>query len=72
MLDGVKNIQNTLWAMYKEFQSTHNMVNYNAQAKELCEKYHGKPILGSFCANQIITWAPVINQLAEDYRNGVG
>lgn len=72
MLDEVKNIQNTLWAMYKEYLLTHDMVNYNAQAEELCNKYHGQPILGSFCTNLVISWAPVINQLAEDYRNGVG
>lgn len=71
MENGIKDIQNTVWKMYKEYQATHDMVNYNAQKDELCRKYHGQPILGCFCRNLVISWAPVINQLAEDYRNGV-
>ena len=70
MESDIKYIYNTLAAMYMQFQTTHNMINYNNQATELRKKYHKKPILDNFCTNLIISWAPVINQLAEDYRNG--
>ena len=68
MENDIKFIQNTIWSMYKEYQSTHDMKMYNQQAEKLCRKYEGQPILGSFCANLIISWAPVINKMAEEYR----
>lgn len=71
MGNDIKYIYNTLAVMYKEYLSTHDMANYNRQATELRKKYLGKPILDNFCMNLIISWAPVINQLAEEYRNGV-
>lgn len=68
MEDDIKFIQNTLWAMYKEYQSTHDMKLYNRHAERLCEKYKCQPIIVNFCINLIISWAPIINALAEQYR----
>lgn len=66
----IKYIQNTLWAMYKEVERTGNAKSYTDQATELCKKYKERPELLTFCQNQVITWTPIINLLAERHRNG--
>ena len=68
MEDDIKYIQNTVWAMYKAFSDNHDMVEYNNQALELCRKYRNNANMLSFCQNQIITWAPVINRMMEEYK----
>lgn len=68
MEDDIKYIQNTVWSMYKVFSSNYNMVEYNNQALELCRKYKDNAKMLSFCQNLIITWAPVINDMMEEYK----
>ncbi len=68
----IKYIQNTLWAMYKEFISTHNVKKYTDQATELCKKYKERPELLSFCQNLVVTWTPIINLLAQQHRSQIG
>lgn len=68
MDNDIKYIQNTIWAMYKAFSETHNMLEYNNQALELCRKYKNNEKMLSFCQNLIITWAPVINDMMEEYK----
>lgn len=67
----IKYIQNTLWAMWKEFCADFDVKNWTNQASALCERYKNSPLLYSYCQNQAITWTPVINQTAEDHRKEV-
>lgn len=68
MEEGIKNIFNTVWKMYRAFQSDHNMIEYNNQIKALSDKYSDNPALLSFCQSQIIAFAPFINQMMKDYK----
>lgn len=68
MHDAIKDIQNTIWVMYKEVEKTGNAKAYTDQAKELCKKYKERPELLVFCQNLVITWTPIINLLAEQHR----
>lgn len=66
----IKHIQNTVWAMYKAFLSDHDMAAYNRKAGELSKEYYdkGDTQLLSFCQNILISWCPVINGFAEEFR----
>lgn len=70
--EDIKHIQNTIWAMYKDFLKDHNMMEYNRKMGELAKEYYekGDKQLLSFCQNLLITWAPIISSLAEGFRNG--
>ena len=67
MEEDIKYIQNTLWAMYKEFTSSHNAKNYTNHAKRLCDKYKDDSFLLSVCENFVISWTPIINRMSESY-----
>ncbi len=66
----ITHIQNTIWKMYKDFLEDHDMRKYNQGMKELVEEYCEKDDqqLLAFCQWSFITWAPVINGLAEYFR----
>jgi len=66
----ITHIQNTVWAMYKDFLEDHDMKAYNRKTGELAKEYRdkGNSCLLTFCQWTLITWAPVINGLAECFR----
>ena len=66
----ITHIQNTIWAMYKDFLEDHDMKKYNQRMKELAGEYcdKGDQQLLTFCQHSLITWTPVINGLAEYFR----
>lgn len=70
----IAHIQNTLWAMYKDFLSNHDMDAYNQKMRDLAKEYYdkGDKLLLSFCQYLIFSWAPVINEFAEEFRKGEG
>lgn len=68
----VKDIQNTLWAIWKGFLEDHSVRRYNEKAQELVRKYKGNEDMLLFCQSLIITWTPVIHRQAEKFRNGEG
>lgn len=70
----IAHIQNTIWAMYKDFLSDHDMAAYNRKMGELTKEYYdkGDKQLLSFCQNILISWCPVINGFAEEFRKGDG
>ena len=69
-IEDIKHIQNTIWAAYKDFLSDHDMGKYNRRTGELAEEYQNKgdEQLLSFCQNLLISWCPVINGFAEEFR----
>lgn len=71
MENDIKYIQNTLWAMYKEFLTSYNVRRYTEQAVELVHKYEGNRELLCFVQNLVICWTPIINGLAERHRSEV-
>lgn len=70
----ISHIQNTIWAMYKDFLLDYDMVAYNQKIISLTKEYYDKDDkqLLSFCQNLLISWCPIINGLAEEFRNGKG
>lgn len=72
--DCIKHIQNSIWTMYKDFLSDHDMVAYNRKMGELTNLYadKGDKQLLSFCQDVFISWCPIINEFAEEFRKGDG
>ena len=71
MVDEIKYIQNTLWSMWKEFQTTFSVKTYTDQAMQLVHRYDGQRELQCFVQNLVICWTPIINQIAEEHRKEV-
>lgn len=70
-LEDIKNIQNTLWGMYKSFLADHSVKEWTRKGEALAHEYDGKEIR-TFCENLLFTWTPVINTLAEKFRMETG
>lgn len=66
--DAIRDIQNTLWAIYKDFLSDHDVKAYTRKANELVCKYEGDKIISSYVQNLAISWSPMINELARWFR----
>ena len=68
----ITHIQNTIWAMYKDFLSDHDMTAYNRKMGELTKEYYDKKDkqMLYFCQNILISWCPIINGFAEEFRKG--
>lgn len=65
----IANIQNSIWRMYKEFLTDHDMGKYNRKKDELAKKYleKGDRILFEFCKNLLFDWTPVTNTFAKEF-----
>ncbi len=66
----IKNIQNTIWAMYKSYLADHDMKEYNRKMGELSREYSkkGDRQLLDFCNGLLITWAPIIRGFAMEFN----
>ena len=73
-IEDIKHIQNTIWAMYKDFLANHDMKAYNRKMRDLSKKYSekGDQQLISFVQGAFITWCPIINGFAEEFRKVMG
>ena len=69
-IEDIKNIQNTLWRIYKEFLEDKSVKGYTNKAAALVYEYDGKKDMMLFAQTLILSWVPVINELAADFRNG--
>ncbi len=68
-LEDIKNIQNTLWRIYKEFLEDHKVKDYTDKAAALVHEYNGKKNMMLFAQTLVLSWVPIINGLAEDFKN---
>lgn len=70
----ITHIQNTIWAMYKDFLADHDMKKWNEGMGKLTKEYAEKcdQQLLSFCQNLLITWCPIISGFEEEFRKGDG
>lgn len=68
----IKHIQNTIWAMYNSYLTDHGMKKWNEDMRKLAQEYYNKcdEQLLTFCQHLLITWCPIINGFAEEFRNG--
>lgn len=68
----ITHIQNTIWAAYKDFLSDHDMAACNHKMQDLAREYvfKGDEQLLTFVQWLLITWSPIINGFAEEFRNG--
>lgn len=66
----IVDAQNTIWAMYKDFLSDHDMAEYNRKRVELIRKYKekGDEQLANFCYGVIFNWTPIIMSFGEEFR----
>lgn len=71
-IEDIKNIQNTLWRIYKEFLKDHKVKDYTDKAAALVRQYDGKKDMMLFAQTLILSWVPVINSLAADFRGESG
>lgn len=67
-LEDIKHIQNTLWSIYKDFLKDHDVCMFTNKAAELVSEYEDKCDMKLFCQDLIITWTPVINGMAAEFR----
>ena len=67
-LEDIKNIQNTLWRIYKDFLEDHKVKDYTDKAAALVHQYSGNKDMMLFAQTLILSWTPVINGLAADFR----
>lgn len=73
-IEDIKHIQNTIWAMYKDFLVNHDMKKWNEEIGKLTKEYadKGDEQLLTFVRWSLITWCPIINGFAEEFRKGDG
>lgn len=66
----ITHIQNTIWAMYKDFLSDHDMKKWNEEMGNLSKEYaeKGDKQLLTFVQWSLITWCPIISGFAEEFR----
>lgn len=69
MHERIQDVMNTAWKNYKDYRRSGDMRKYAKQMSALVEKYKGDPLLLQFAENMAITYAPVINVMAEEKRN---
>lgn len=66
----VSDIQNSVWAIYKGFMRDHLVRECTRKYAELVQKYRHDKKMELFAQTLILSWVPIINALAEDFRNG--
>ena len=69
MHEKIQDVMNTAWKNYKDYRRSGDMRQYTKQMSALVEKYKDNPLLLQFAENMAITYAPVINAMAEEKRN---
>lgn len=69
MHEKIQDVMNTAWKNYKDYRRSGDMRQYTKQMSALVEKYKGDSLLLQFAENMAITYAPIINAMAEEKRN---
>lgn len=66
----ISHIQNTIWAMYKDFLADHDMKKWNDGMGSLTKEYaeKGDKQLLTFVQWSLITWCPIISGFSEEFR----
>ena len=65
----ITDIQNAVWKAYKDFRESGDMLQYNKDVQAIVRKYTDDKHILNFAQNIIISWAPIINSMAEEKRN---
>lgn len=67
----ITHIQNTIWSIYKGYLADHDMKKWNVGVEKLVKEYidKGDQNLLNFARCTVITWCPVIEWFAEEFRN---
>ena len=68
----VSDIQNSAWAIYKAFMKGRDMRECTEKYAGLARRYDYDKDMKLFAQTLILSWVPVINSLADDFRNGMG
>ena len=68
----IMDIQNSVWAVYREFLNGHQVPEYTEKSAALVEKYKNNKDMMLFAQILIMAWVPVINGIAEDFRKESG
>lgn len=70
MHEKIWDIQNSVWKAYTNYKKDGNISQYNRAASEITKKYMQDPLMLQFAENILISWAPVLNAIADEVRNG--
>lgn len=65
MHEKIRDIQNTIWKIYKNLCRDYDMNACNRDLQELNKRYQHDE-LNAFCENTIITWIPVFQRIKEN------
>lgn len=68
----VSDIQNSAWSIYKAFMKSRDMRECTEKYAGLARRYGDDKDMKLFAQTLILSWVPVINSLADDFRNGMG
>ena len=68
----ITHIQNTIWAMYKDYLEDHDMKKWNKGMGKVTQEYYknGDEQILTFVQWFLITWCPIISGFAEEFRKG--
>ena len=72
MENEIKNIMNTLWAIFKKFQSTHDVKQFTEESAAMVHKYDGDSMMLCFAPNLVISFAPMVNELKRQHNESGG
>lgn len=64
MHEKIKDIQNAVWKAYKAFAESKNMKQYNADSQAIVKKYADDTLMLNFAQNILISWCPIIHEVA--------
>lgn len=65
MHEKIKDIQNSFWKAYTDFNQTKDMKQYNDAIAALTQRYRHERTMLNFCKSLSLAWAPVINGMKE-------
>ena len=68
----IMDIQNSVWSVYRAFMKNHQMPEYTEKSAAIVKKYKNDKDMMLFAQTLILSWVPVINGLAEEFRDENG
>jgi hypothetical protein len=64
MEEKVKEIQNSVWGLYKDYLSTKNVKKFTDEATKLNKKYSDDELTHMFSLSLILSYTLIVNRMA--------
>lgn len=62
-MDSIKEIQNAVWVIWRQFLADRDVKKYTSNAAELTRKYKDGSIEKTFCQNLLFAYIPLVNDM---------